>query len=226
MGKDTKSIMEVEPKRISDTESKQNSDTQSDENTNTEYKQDLFNQFKNYIEGNINENWPEFIKMLHQSLIQYVNNNDVAYGCTHIKTIPTDITLLEDIIQKSNDNNNDCDCDCECEWTFVFIVLKQYPSCMYYKWSEHKDGVFKRNYDAHKAYIIDHNTPCIVGTNNIKYPDCVHCFPEENVDIKYTHLLWNISAVNRKASLLDSSINSKINGDKFINDQEITAVWI
>jgi hypothetical protein len=61
---------------------------------------------------------------------------------------------------------------------------------MFYKWCEHKDGIFLRNYSEYKGYIVSDNTPCIKGKNSLEYPNVIFC-PLNEDEVKYTELSWN-----------------------------------
>lgn len=87
-----------------------------------------------------------------------ISNNKISndkYACFHIKTIPH-----KDIIFASGNNNPKY-------WTFCFIHAKQFPKSLFMFFSDHDDGVFNQLYKPNNKYIIDSNTLCIWGQNNI-----------------------------------------------------------
>ena len=117
-----------------------------------------------YIQNHLLQNWKKIINIIHQKTYDHMKENNLGYAAIHVTT-----------------NNH---------WTFAFLCTKQSPNTLYYKFSDHDDGVHSRNYDAEKGYAITSNTPCVKGQNTMKDSDIYFCVIEKNQIINYTLVNW------------------------------------
>lgn len=132
-----------------------------------------------YIKVHILDKWKETISMIHGKIRESFKNNDLDYMCACVKTNPKDIILCPETEY----------------WTFAFICTRTSPKILYYKFSNHKDGVNRRNYFYEKGYLLTSETPCIIGKSEFNQDNMLLCTIGEEESIKYTDIDWDTGKI-------------------------------
>jgi hypothetical protein len=135
-----------------------------------------------------------------QEMISTLQESPNDYTAIHIKTVPYNDPAYESAIDKPT------------RWTFCFLNVRKFKNDIFFFFSDHNDGVYKR-VCVDNVYYITYSTICIYGSNKLKKDEIIAC--EVNSNIKYSQVDWlSGKFINKQKDITKKKrLKAKINID-------------
>jgi hypothetical protein len=160
----------------------------------------------NYSVNHMKNKWALMLLKINKDFKQILNDSDTDFQCVHIITNPVGDLMFDSTIPQIK------------YLTFCFLKTKKNPDSLYAFFSDHKDGVYKRLCESNgNKYIIDEDSFCIIGKNNISDQIITNILKNKNPE--YLNIDW---ATGKLISHVNTLPTNLVNNNAIIFDHKIT----